>query len=377
MLAFLYTYLIVIGGTILLAVAWLLHQARQQSRRARELIRLNETHAFDLPDFLRASWPALSAGGFTGISWHLVWFGTDIRETQGYRSPVFVSKDFDVGDVRLHVELFMPKRGWERSYFSRTLAEQFLLLLQMDLWIKLGSVRSTFEQTARMNVFLQHDIKNLLQLTSLAADQLTTIVPGQETRLLEILKRSLPALQERADQILKRLVQSSEAQLGTRNKVAAVHLSAFMNNALDLHGLPAQLQGPECHVLIAPDSFQSILDNLLGNYVQQIQTGSSSQMPQLRVNWQFSKSNAYTSVSDSSAADDDISFVTIRLYDLHGKPCLNPERLFEPFWSEHGKGRGIGLFQSRQLSNQWGGTIHIEAPADGPLVFIIQLPAQP
>lgn len=82
------------------------------------------------------------------------------------------------------------------------------------------------------------------------------------------------------------------------------------------------------------------------------------------------------SILPTSAADDDTCFVTIRLYDLYGKPCLNPERLFEPFWSEHGKGRGIGLFQSRQLANQWGGTIHFEAPADGPLVFIIQLPAQ-
>jgi signal transduction histidine kinase len=376
MIALLYPYLILVGGTILIVVAWLLHQAQRQTERASELMRLNETLEFDLPDFLRASWPDLSAGGFTGLSWHLVWFGTDIKETQGNRSSVFLSKDFDVGDIRLHVELFTPKRGWERSYFSRTLAEKFFLLLQMDLWIKLGSVRSTFEQTARMSVFLQHDIKNMLQLTSLAADQLMTPVPGQESRLIEMLKRSLPALQERADRILKRLVQSSEAQLGARNKAAAVNLKAFVGNALDLHGLPAQLQGPDCFVLIAPDSFQSILDNLLGNYVQQIQTGASSQMPQLVVNWQIHQNNDNKTVAGNSPAADEPCFVSIRLYDHNGKPCLNPERLFEPFWSEHGKGRGIGLFQSRQLANQWGGAINIEAPIDGPLVFIIALPAK-
>jgi hypothetical protein len=75
MIAFLYTYLIVIGCTILFAAAWLLHQARRQSRLAHQLIQLNESQAFDLPNFLRASWPALSAGGFSGLSWHLVWFG--------------------------------------------------------------------------------------------------------------------------------------------------------------------------------------------------------------------------------------------------------------------------------------------------------------
>lgn len=379
MIALLYPYLILSGGTILIVTAWLLHQAQRQTQRASELIRLNESLEFDLPDFLRASWPALSDGGFTGLSWHLVWFGTDIRETQGTRSSVFLSKDFDVGDIRLHVELYTPKHGWERSYFSRTLAEKFFLLLQMDLWIKLGSVRSTFEQTARMSVFLQHDIKNMLQLTSLAADQLMTPVPGQETRLLDMLKRSLPALQERADRILKRLVQSSEVQLGTRNKSAAIDLKAFIGNALDLHGLPAQLDGPDCFVLIAPDSFQSILDNLLGNYVQQIQSGNSIQMPQLRVSWQIHllKDRKPTRVNaETLEFGDEPRYVLIRLYDSNGQPCLKPERLFEPFWSEHGKGRGIGLFQSRQLATQWGGAINIEAPADGPLVFKIELPAK-
>lgn len=38
-------------------------------------------------------------------------------------------------------------------------------------------------------------------------------------------------------------------------------------------------------ILAPPDSFQSILDNLLGNYVQQVQSGVSSQMPQLRISW--------------------------------------------------------------------------------------------
>lgn len=376
MIALLYPYLILIGGTILMVVALLLHQAQRQTERASELMRLNETLEFDLPDFLRASWPDLSAGGFTGLSWHLVWFGTDIKETHGQRSSVFLSKNFDVGDIRLHVELFTPKHGWERSYFSRALAEKFFLLLQMDLWTKLGSVRSTFEQTARMSVFLQHDIKNMLQLTSLAADQLMKPVPGQESRLMEMLKRSLPALQERADRILKRLVQSSEAQLGARNKAAAVNLKEFAGNALDLHGLPAQLQGPDCFVLIAPDSFQSILDNLLGNYVQQIQAGNSSQTPKLQLNWHIHQNNDNKSVAGQSRATDEPCFVSIRLYDHNGKPCLNPERLFEPFWSEHGKGRGIGLFQARQLANKWGGAINIEAPIDGPLVFIIELPAK-
>lgn len=386
MIAELYPYLILSGATTLAVTAWLLHQARRQTQRASELISLNESLAFDLPDFLRASWPGLSSGGFTGLSWQLNWFGTPIQESHGKTSENSLIKNFDVGDITLNLQLYTPKHGWERRYFSHTLAEKFFLLLQMDMWIKVGSVRTTFEQTARMSVFLQHDIKNMLQLTNLATDQLMSPLPGQEVRLLGMLQRSLPALRERADRILKRLIQSSDMQVNTRSKAVSLDVEEFVSNALDLHGLPAKIEGPTCSVTIAPDSFQSILDNLMGNYVQQMQSGRSRSMPQIIVSWrsvdglQHANQTSATQTSeflDSGFVDRafiDNHFVAITIYDKHGLPCVRPERLFEPFWSDHGDGRGIGLYQSRQLAEQWGGAIHIQTPADGPLVFELVLP---
>lgn len=377
MIAELYPYLILSGGTTLAVTAWLLHQAQRQTQRASELIGLNESLAFDLPDFLRASWPALSSGGFTGLSWQLNWFGTRIHESHGNKSENSLVRNFDVGDINLQLQLYTPKHGWERRYFSRTLAEKFFLLLQMDMWIKLGSVRSTFEQTARMSVFLQHDIKNMLQLTNLATDQLMSPLPGQESKLLGMLQRSLPALRERADRILKRLIQSSDMQVNTRSKAISLDVAEFVSNALDLHGLPAKVEGPPCSVTIAPDSFQSILDNLMGNYVQQMQSGKSRSMPRIIVNWKIVDASELDAHHHDSAAPEglsDCSFMHLTMYDKNGLPCLNPERLFEPFWSEHGEGRGIGLYQSRQLATQWGGTINTQTPTDGPLVFELVLP---
>ena len=57
-----------------------------------------------------------------------------------------------------------------------------------------------------------------------------------------------------------------------------------------------------------------------------------------------------------------------------GKPVRYPERLFEPFWSEHGRGRGIGLYQSRQLVTSEGGSLEAITRDDQPLRFVLMLP---
>ncbi len=59
MIVDLYPYLVLIGGSILLATGWLLYRTRIQTRKVQELVKLNEALSFDLPDFLRQCWPLL------------------------------------------------------------------------------------------------------------------------------------------------------------------------------------------------------------------------------------------------------------------------------------------------------------------------------
>ena len=60
--------------------------------------------------------------------------------------------------------------------------------------------------------------------------------------------------------------------------------------------------------------------------------------------------------------------------DVNGGPCLWPERLFEPFWSEKGDGLGIGLYHARQLVTGAGGSIKAITPADAAMTFVVSLP---
>ena len=124
-----------------------------------------------------------------------------------------------------------------------------------------------------------------------------------------------------------------------------------------MYELPVTISG-EATVSLPEEALHSIVDNLLGNYSWQLRHQENQDMD-LRI---------------SLRAEDEN--VRVEIGDRHGKHCQWPERLFEPFWSEHGAGRGIGLYQSRQLAMSAGGSLSVSASTQDPLVFTLVLPAE-
>lgn len=345
-----YPYLIIIGTSILAATAWLLYQSRMQVLRSQELIGLNEKLDYDLPDFLRQCWPALKQGGFSGMNWTLDWFGTEISGENGVSKGRLIEKHFKVQEISLVIRLYLSKVSWEQQYFSRALAESLFLLLQMDSWIKLGTVQGAFDQSAKMTVFLQHDVKNMVQLISLTADQLENPIPGQEHKLIESLKDVVPAVRDRAQNMLNAL-----ANRPSESKSSAQQLEKVLKQTSNIYELPVTITG-HAIVNVQEDTLLSIIDNILGNFSRQSRK-ANQRIPDLQITLKKEQ-----------------NFVVSSIIDVNGEPCLWPERLFEPFWSEFGTGRGIGLYQARQQASALGGNLSIIAKPDKPLCFMLSLP---
>ncbi|MEX2367720.1 MAG: hypothetical protein WD601_14050 [Pseudohongiellaceae bacterium] len=347
----LYPYLIIIGSSILAAATWLLYKYRTQNQHSHELIRLNEQLGYDLPNFLRQCWPLIKRGGVSGMHWQLHWFGTMLSEGHGKREGTIIERDFDVQEISLKITLYLGNRGWEQLYFSKALAENFFLLVRMNIWIKVGTVQGAFDQTAKMAVFLQHDMKNILQIIKLTADQLENPVPGQEAKLINSLRMAIPAVRDRAEHMLKGLVSQPAA-----GHNSCLQLETYLQEAASMYALPISING-HATASVTDDTLQSIIDNIIGNYSQISKIDSN-----INLDLQIELENTRT-------------MAIARFEDKNGSPFKWPERLFEPFWSEYGKGRGIGLYQARQKALAAGGALVVEANADKPLRFVLSLPA--
>lgn len=349
-MASLYPYLILIGASIILATIWLLGQARRRARITNELVSLNEKLGFDLPDLLRHCWKPLEKAGFRGISWQLDWFGSSLSKTEGSQGDVFIHRKLEVDDITLSVKLYDSNRRFEQRYFSTVLSESFFLLLYTDMWVKLGTVQGAFAQTAKLSVFLQHDMKNIVQLISLVSEQLENTPAGKEEKLLNSLRSVMPTLHERSERFLSTL--SNNAPTGD---MVPLDISEALRKTADIHNLQIDIQGSG-QALINEQSLNSICDNLFGNYIDQ-----NRRNPEIDLNIEI------------SITDNDLD-LEISIKDRNGKPCLWPERLFEPFWSEKGDGLGIGLYHARQLVQGAGGTLQAITPEKEPMIFVITLP---
>ncbi len=350
-MANLYPYLILIGFSIIVATTWLLNQARRRAHITNELVALNQELNFDLPDFLRQCWSPLQKAGFRGISWQLNWFGSQISHLEGAEGDVSIERKLEVEDISLVVNLFDGKRRFEQRYFSTLVSESFFLLLYTDMWVKLGTVQGAFAQSAKMSVFLQHDMKNIVQLISLVAEQLDSTPEHRQDKLLDSLRAVMPTLRERSERFLSTL---SNSQPG--DKQEAINLCDFLHKTAKIHDLSIAIHG-DGQIQANEQSLSSIFDNLFGNYIDQTRRNPGSQ-PNIEISIENGGDNISISVTDTL-----------------GQPCKWPERLFEPFWSEKGDGLGIGLYHARQLVSGLGGTLQASTPNDAPMIFVVSLPA--
>lgn len=323
---FIAALLVLIGITIGAVLAYLTLRTKQASRITLRLIECNESTKFDAIQFLEIAWPILQKAGFTGFKWHAQWYGGERWGESGDNSSYAISRVIEATDIQLTIALRLPGHRGEDRYFHTAIAETFFLLLQCDIWVKTGSVTAATTQLSRFSLFLRHDMKNFAQYLELLDDQVKACPPGKEEQLLVRLQRSTPILRDRAQRLLRAL----QGQGSESNSEEAIDLQTLIRETAALHGLDINVSGAATlHFVRAP--LENALDNLFKNYADLARM-------QRRPPTQLSAVLAHSAAGELS----------ISIHDPDATPVAQPERLFEPFWSDSPGGLGIGLYQAKQ-----------------------------
>ncbi len=346
-----YFYFILIGSTIGIVLLVLWHQARYVGRINLALIRLNEQQRYDTPAFLREAWALLSQAGMRGMEWKLDWFGVQVEGKSGKAEGKRVEREIHVSEMKLGITLYLSSKRGEQRYFKETLIETFLLLLRTDMLIKAGANDATFAQMSKLNLFLQHDMKNIAQYIQLMADQLAAVPPGKEQQVLDHLCATAPMIRHRADRIVRTLTARHAAQEPRRT----VQLHHELAQLCRLYHLDFTISGA-AEVRAPESALESALDNILKNY-SDMHLRDRTVKPRVAI-----------------AIVDGVDAVEISITASNTPPATHVERLFEPFWSSDPAGLGIGLYQAKQMLELCGGTLNAQKTASGQLRFQIEIP---
>ena len=349
-----YPYLILVGSTIGAVLFHLWRQARRVSRINLALIRLNEQLDFDTLAFLRAAWEPLSQAGLQGISWKLNWFGIPVEGLAGRRDGQSLTRKLQAGEVQLAVTLYQKSRQGEQRYFNESLIETFLLLLRADMLIKAGATHAALAQMAKLNLFLQHDMKNIAQFIQLMDDHLATVPADNERRqTLKYLREATPLIRERANRIVRTL-KGGQPEI---TPPQPCRLRDKIEQLCQLHRLDCEIGG-SAEVVAPEHTLDSALDNILKNY-SDFSPPENSLRPLIQIG-----------ISENAAGVD------ITFESQHTLPDVSLERLFEPFWSSTPDGLGIGLYQAKQLLEMHGGKLSVRKTESGALQFRVSLPGK-
>lgn len=352
MLNILYQIFIAVGITIAIVVAYLWMQARKTSRINLELIKLNEQYQFDVPQFLQHVWPLLQKSGLQGFDWELNWYGVTVQEKHGVQEGTVEKREINIAEMKLILIFFQKRRG-EKRYFDSTLIETLLLLLRANMWIKAGAVDATMSQMAKLNMFIQHDMKNVAQFIQLMSDQLIEVKPEQERQLLSYLRAAAPIMRQRADYIVKTLT-IGQAQ---DEALTQVDIYKTCKDLCVLYQLDFRLNG-RALMNLPENTFSNAIENILKNYDDICQrTGGLKPVVDIHI-------------------EENIEQVMLSITSNYQQKTVNLERLFEPFWSSHADGLGIGLYQAKHMLEKCGATISAGNKLSGELQFLVLIPKQ-
>jgi signal transduction histidine kinase len=225
---------------------------------------------------------------------------------------------------------------------TRIVAEFYEAKRREETMTQNAYMQAVYETGAR----LTHDIKNLLQSMGALCSAAEHTEAGDQERLLVLIRKQLPLLNERMGRTLTKL-QSPASETGRKLPILQwwEHFQAHYPQ-LGIKFQATISDNPE----VDGDVLDSVTDNLIQNAL-----AKRSSQPELMIHVRLDGENRYTvAVGDTGSA----------------MPSAIAESLFKKQVSS-GKGLGIGLYQAARQANASGLALALRENREGAVWFTL------
>lgn len=355
-MSFLAWFLVSVGLVLLLAAWAVWHRGQRIRRCIADLLALpTDMHPLRWPE---KAHPILARAGVAGIDWEGVWFGDEVCGHWGPPTEAhWPCQTLHAGpDCQIALRWADVARTDEARALALAVVDVFAQTWLSRMRERTQAVAVALAQRAHVQLYWQHDMRNLAQWVGLLAEEFSTATPEQLPRLAQRLQRQAPLLQARAQKLLAATEAHEGVNITATPLADARHL---LENAAELAGLaltvrpaeesaklpPLPLDGPQAEAL------ERALDNVFSNIARDNHARHTSS-PMVCECW----------VLDGA--------LHIRLHT----PKLEtpwPRRAFEPLKSATGS--GMGLYQARRSLRDAQGDLQASDEPES-VIFSIVVP---
>ncbi|MBP7132252.1 MAG: HAMP domain-containing histidine kinase [Aquabacterium sp.] len=350
-------WLLVSVGLMLLLAAWAVWHRGQRIRRCiAELLALpTDMHPLRWPE---KAHPILGRAGVAGIDWDGVWFGDAVCGHWGPPTEAhWPSQTLHAGpDCQITLRWADVARTDEARALTLAVVDVFAQTWLSRMRERTQAVAVALAQRAHVQLYWQHDMRNLAQWVDLLAEEFSTATPDQLPRLAQRLQRQAPLLQARAQKLLAATEAPAENLTKDTPLADARHL---LDNAAELAGLALEVHAmagaPKLPALPLDAPQAEALERALDNIFSNIARDSTA------------RHNA-TPMSCECRVQDGALHARLHTPKL-ATPW--PRRAFEPLKSSTGS--GMGLYQARRSLRDAQGDLQASETPEG-VIFSIVVP---
>ncbi len=348
--------LVIAGITIIFVVLYIKRRSNFTNKLLLELYKINKKVEQDVLLFIDETWQVLEMAGFNSVSGKVNWYGEAKDINHGKTSKTLAINDYLInineGDVRVNLSFTLPKKiKGENKLIADLIYQTFVLLLSANVNSKNIQFILSKERLERFQVFVYHDIKNLAQFISLLANQVKAVkITADKVLLVDKLKKILPSLVEKSNKI------TSQMQIKSKDfdDFAKFSITEQIIYYAQINEIFVKIDDATNHVVIFTSKLvlQQVLSELMKNFKDH--------------------SNASNLVVKVTITEQ-TQTILITFAVIKQKSIIQPERMFEPFWTTSKSGMGLGLFMIRDLLKKVGGKIEFKQSKDV-IEFCVYLP---
>ena len=288
----------------------------------------------------------LKKGGIEALCYDLRYLQTHLQRSCKVKKSKEIKKEISTSMLQGYVAIVPKNNKGENRVLNTLLLHIVTLLISNTIQAQINAQNRSFEHIAKLQTYMMHDLKNILQFFQAMQYNIDTVSTDEEAlRLVEFLKTSTKPIDKKVARILA-LLKTKSFHLDAPKEM--LDIKEILLEYAHHYNLECIIKG-EASLYIERELFRSVIENILKNI--------------------YDKRFTEPDIICYANVVEDESSVTIDIWDSCS-PFEQIEKLFEPFWSSKEEGLGIGLYQVKYLIEQAKGDIKAKNIKEHPHILI-------
>lgn len=340
--------LIIVGLTTFLVVLYYNAILKKLLKVLSQLLKLQESKFDDIKIYIQSITSTLKTIGIIKIYYDIHYSKKRISSFASQTTGTLLKKDIYYKNIDGYITIEVENNRGENRIINRLILYVLTLQITNAIHSDIAKINESFERIAKLQTYMMHDLKNILQYFQAMQYNIQNLqTADDEKRFIEYLKNSTQPVNKKVNKILTLLQVKSRVDVNAPKK--EIELKRLFLEYNEHLKLDCTLNG-DAKIEINEEFLRTIIDNILTNIKDK-----EHQNPQIQCSIVIKqvKERVEITISDS------------------GDAFINPDEIFEPFWTTKEEGIGIGMYQVATIVDILNGSIECFNKNNTPTTHIL------